>query len=131
MNLQELVQQYHGATLPKLVEKQIKSLHKDTLLQAIQSTYHHFPIEFRKQVDVFTHSYVKNWLVPDIVTTDLGDIFSDTIQDINGMATQSGVSLSDEQVFDVFNLIVMRVSYFAHVDPEFRKEWGIKKGWFS
>lgn len=131
MNLQELGQQYHGTTLPKLVEKQIKSLDKDTLLRAIQSTYHHFPIEFRKQADAFTHDYVKNWLAPHIVTSDLGDIFSDTIQDIKGMVTQTGVSLSDEQVFDVFNLIVMKVSYFAHIDPEFRKGWGIKKGWFS
>ena len=47
------------------------------------------------------------------------------------MAAQSSVSLNDEQVFDVFNLIVMKVSYFAHNDPEFRKSWGIKKGWFS
>src|SRR5207302_8679732 len=104
MNLQEIVQQYRGATLPKLVEKQIKSLHEDTLLQAIQGTYLHFPIEFRKQVDAFTHAYVKNWLAPHIVTMDLGDIFRDTIQDIKGMATQSGISLNDEQVFDVFNL---------------------------
>lgn len=131
MNLQELIRQYHGATLPKLVEKQIKTLNKDRLLEAIQGTYQHFPIEFRKQVDAFTHSYVKNWLAPDIVTKDLGDILSDAIQDIKGMATQAGVSLNEEQVFDVFNLIVMKVSYFAHIDPDFRSGWGIKKGWFS
>lgn len=132
MNLQELVQQYRGATLPKLVEKQIKSLNEDTLLQAIRGTYDHFPIEFRSQVDAFTLAYPGiNWAGPNIATTDLGDIFSDAIQDIKGMATQAGVSLNDEQVFDVFNLIVMRVSYFAHSDPELRKMWGIKKGWFS
>ena len=132
MNLQELVQQYRGATLPKLVEKQIKSLNEDTLLQAIQATYQHFPIEFRKQVDSFTLAYPgRNWAGPNIVTTDLGDIFSDAIQAIKDMATEAGVSLNDEQIFDVFNLIVMKVSHFAHIDPEFRKSWGIKKGWFS
>ena len=36
MNLQEIVQQYRGTTLPKLIEKQIKSLNLDTLLKAIQ-----------------------------------------------------------------------------------------------
>ena len=131
MNLQEIVQQYHGATLPKLIEKQIKSLNEDTLLQAIQGMYRDFPIEFRKQVDAFTHAYVENWLAPHMVTTDLGDIFSDTVQDIKVMATQSGVSLTDEQVFTVFNLIALKVSYFAHINPEFRRSWGIKKGWFS
>jgi hypothetical protein len=132
MNLQELVQQYRGATLPKLVERQMKSLNEDTLMHAIQDTYRHFPIEFRPQVDAFTLAYPdRNWAGPNIVTTDLGDIFSDAIQAIEGMATQAGVSLNDEQVFDVFNLIVMRVSYCAHSNPDFRKMLGIKKGWFS
>ena len=132
MNLQELVQQYRGATLPKLVEHQMKSLNEDTLMHAIQGTYRHFPIECRPQVDAFTLAYPgKNWAGPNIVTMDLGDIFSDAIQAIKGMATQAGVSLNDEQVFDVFNLIVMRVSYFAHSNPDFRKSLGIKKDWLS
>jgi len=39
--------------------------------------------------------------------------------------------LDDDQVFDMFNLIVMRVSFFAHSKPDFRKMLGIKKGWLS
>ena len=132
MNLQEIVQQYRGATLPKLVESQIKSLNEDALLHAIRGTYDHFPIEFCPQVDAFTLAYPgMHWAGPHFATTDLGDIFSDAIQAIKGMATQAGVSLNDEQVFDVFNLIVMRVSYFAHSNPDFRKTLGIKKGWFA
>ena len=132
MNLQELVQLYRGATLPKLVEHQMKSLNEDTLMHAIQATYRHFPIEHRPQVDAFTLAYPgRNWADLNIVTTDLSDIFSGAIQAIKGMATQAGVSLNDEQVFDVFNLIVMRVSYVAHTDPEFCRMLGIKKGWFS
>ena len=132
MNLQDLVQQFRGTTLPKLVESQIKSLNEDALLHAIRGTYDHFPTEFRPQVDAFTLAYPGiNWAGPHIAKTDLGDIFSDAIQAIKDMATQAGVSLNDEQVFDVFNLIVMRVSYFAHSNPDFRKSLGIKKGWFS
>lgn len=131
MNLQEIVQQYRGATLPKLVEKQVKSLDEDTLLQAIRGTYEHFPIEFRPQVDAYTLAYSQKWFGPHILTADLGDIFSDTIQDIKGMATEAGVPLNDEQVFDMFNLIVMRLSFFAHSKPGLRKMLGIKKGWFS
>jgi hypothetical protein len=131
MNLQEIIQQYRGATLPKLVEKQIKSLNEDTLLKAISGTYEHFPIEFRPHVDTFTLDYAQNWFGSHILTADLGDIFSKTIQDIKGMASQAGVTLNDDQVFDMFNLIVMRISYFAHSRPDFRKSWGIRKGLFS
>lgn len=132
MNCEELIQQYHGATLPKLVEKQIKSLNEDALLQAIRGIYDHFPAEFCPQVDPFTLNYAaKNWFGPHIVTADLGDVFSDTIKDIKNMATQFGVPLSDDQIFDMFNLIAMRLSYFAHSRPELRTRLGIKKGWFS
>ncbi|MDO8357112.1 MAG: hypothetical protein Q7U76_12040 [Nitrospirota bacterium] len=132
MNLQGLAQQYRGTTLPKLVESQIKSLNEDALVHAIRGTYEHFPTEFRLQVDAFTLAYPGiNWAGPHIAKTDLGDIFSDAIQAIKDMATQAGVSLNDEQVFDVFNLIVMRVSYFANSNPDFRKSLGIKKDWFS
>lgn len=101
MNLQELVQQYRGATLPKLVEHQIKSMDEDTLLQAIRGTYEHFPIEFRPQVDAYTLDYAQKWSGPHILTADLGDIFSDTIQDIKRVAAEAGVRLNDEQVFDM------------------------------
>lgn len=131
MNLKEVTQQYRGATLPKLIEKQIKTLNEETLLQAIRGTYEHFPIEFRPQVDAYTLAYSQKWFGPHILTTDLGDIFSDAVQDIMSMATEAGVSLNDDQVFDMFNLIVMRVSFFAHTKPGLRKRLGIKKGWFS
>lgn len=131
MNLKEVTQQYRGATLPKLIEKQIKTLNEETLLQAIRGAYEHFPIEFRPQVDAYTLAYSHKWFGPHILTTDLGDIFSDAVQDIMSMATEAGVSLNDDQVFDMFNLIVMRVSFFAHTKPGLRKRLGIKKGWFS
>lgn len=131
MNLQELVQQYRGATLPKLVEKQIKSMNEDMLLKSIRGTYEHFPIEFRPQVDAYTLAYSQKWFDPHIHTADLGDIFNDAIQDIKGMSAETDMALNDEQVFDVFNLIVMRFSFFAHSKPGLRKMLGIKKGWFS
>lgn len=60
MNFEEITQQYRGATLPKLIEKQIKSLDQDALLQAIRGTYEHFPTEFRSQVDAYTLAYSQN-----------------------------------------------------------------------
>lgn len=120
-----------GQPCLSLVEHQIKSLDEATLLQAIRGTYEHFPMEFRPQVDAYTLGYAEKWFEPHILTADLGDIFSDTIQDIKRMAAEAGVPLNDEQVFDIFNLIVMRLSFFAHSDPDLRKMVGIKKGWFS
>jgi hypothetical protein len=93
-----------------LIEQQIKSLDEETLLQAIRGTYEHFPIEFRPSVDTYTLAYLEKWFDTYILTADLGDIFIETIQDIKDMAIAAGVPLNDEQVFDMFNLIVMRLS---------------------
>lgn len=131
MGLNEIIQQYQGTTLPQLIEKQIKSLNEAILDKAIQGTYENFPVEFRPTVDSFTLSYVKNWFGPHIINADLSDVFSQAIQDINAMAKQNGVQLNNEQLFDVFNLAVMRLSFFALSKPELRKMLGIKKGWFS
>lgn len=131
MNLLELSQQYKGATLPQLVEKQIKSLSEATLVEAIQETYENFPAEHRQAIDSYTMNYLKNWFGPHIVTADLGDVFSEAVDNIRTMSTERGMSLTDELVFDVFNITVMRLSHFAHSRPQFRKQLGIKKGWFS
>lgn len=131
MNFAELIQQYSGTTLPKLVEMQIKSLNEETLVQAIRGTYEHFPVDFRPQVDAYTMDYLKGWFGPHIVATDLGEVFNVAVTDIKDMATKAGVSLNDEQVFDMFNIMVMRLSHFAHSRPELRKMLCIKKGWFS
>lgn len=131
MNLYEITHQYRGTTLPRLVRKQIKSLDEETLLQAIRGTYENFPTEFRPQIDSYTLAYPEKWFGPYILTADLSDIFSSAIQDIRAMVEKSGMSLNDDQIFDIFNLIVMRLSFFAHSKPGLRKMLGIKKGWFS
>lgn len=76
-------------------------------------------------------TYLKAWFGPHIVTADLGEVFSVAVADIKDMASQAGVSLNDEHLFDMFNIMVMRLSHFAHTKPELCKMLGIKKGWFS
>lgn len=116
-----------GVTLPQLIEKQIKSMNESILDKVIQGTYENLPVKFRQTAGTFTQSYIKNWFGPHILNADLSDVFSQAIQDINTMATQIGVQLNNDQLFDVFNLAVMRLSFFAHSKPELRKMLGIKK----
>lgn len=131
MDLQQLAQQYRGTTLPKLLEKQIKAMDKRTLLQAIQGTYKYFPENFRPLVDAYTLTYGQKLIGSQILIKDLGDVFRDAIQDAVKMSIEAGESLNDDQVFAMFNLTVMRLSFMAHSEPGFRKLLGIKKGWFS
>lgn len=131
MNLDELEQQYRGATLPKLVEKHLKSLKESVLLEAIQGTYQSFPSGTAPLFDAYTLAYLEKWFEPYVLTADLGGLFRTTVCDISAMAASEGIALSNEQVFDVFNLMVMRLTAIAHSQSDLRKQFGIKKGWFS
>ncbi len=128
--IQELAEQYRGTTLPQLIQKHIRSQSEEELLIGIRGTFDHFPPAFREPIDLFTQEYIRNWFGPHILTTDLSDIFSSSLQDIQDIARSNGLSLSQEMVFDVFNIMVMRISHFAHREKEFRKQLGIKKGLF-
>lgn len=132
LNLSQLVQQYHGSTLPMLVQKQIRSMSEAILIQAVRGTFDNFPVEHRPLLDAFTQDYSSTkWFNPSIVTADLGDVFNQTIADIRTMSADNGLALDDDRVFDIFNIMVMKLSHFAYSRPDVRKLLGIKKGWFS
>lgn len=114
MDLDELEQQYRGATLPKLVENQLKSMKESVLLEAIQGTYQSFPVGTAPLFDAYTLAYLEKWFEPSVLTADLGRIFRTTACDVSEMAASKGIFLSNEQVFDVFNLMVMRLTAIAH-----------------
>jgi hypothetical protein len=131
MDIKELEQQFHGATLPKLVEKHLKQQTPERLVEAVKGTYHNFPVDQRPIIDEFTENYMENWFDLKIVDSDLGDIFSKTITDITNWSNTENLSLNDERAFDIFNIMVMKLTHLAHNSPNFRKMIGVKKGWFS
>ena len=101
------------------------------MLEAIQGTYASFPVGIRPLIDAYTQAYLQKWFSPHVVQADLSELFRVTIGDIKIMADGEGKKLNDDQVFDVFNLMVMRLTVFAHSKPELRRQLGIKKGRFS
>jgi hypothetical protein len=132
MDLDVLRDQYRGTTLPKLVEKQIRSFDEATTLKAIQGTFANFPAAHRPDLDTFTQDYLaERWFGPHIVKQDLAVLFSETIRDIQGMSEAKGYAFSSERAFDLFNIMVLKMAWFAHSRPDFRRDLGIKKGWFS
>lgn len=132
MDVQALAHQFQGTSLAKLVEKHVRSSSEDQLSAAIQGTYGKFPEQFRPAADTFSLSYAQQyWFGPQMASADLSELFLAALQDGKDFAAEQGITLSDEQAFDLFNLAVMRVAHFAHSRPEFRKQIGLKKGWFS
>lgn len=131
INLNDLINQFKGATLPQLIEKQIKSMNVDVLQNAIQGTYKMFPDGQRSAIEKYSLEYPANWLNPNSIKEDLSIIFMKFLEDIRDFSEIHHYDFSDDDCFNFFNLTVLRMSYFASENKDFRKLLGIKKGWFS
>jgi hypothetical protein len=131
MHIDQLESQYRGTTLPRLVESHIKKMDQPTRQIAIQAIYANFSHAVGPQVDAFALEYPAKWFNEKLKTRDLGELFKEAIEDIQQKGKGANWGLSDELVFEIFNLMVLRLSYHAYENRGFRKTLGIKKGWFS
>jgi hypothetical protein len=127
----ELIRQYKGSTLPKLIEHHIKSQTKTQLENAVFEMYTKLPEPSREIVSDFTLHYIQNWFQPNIVDVDLSLVFTHAVEEIDKFSKEFKLNLSENQMIDVFIIMVLRTSFFASTEPQFRKLLAIKKGWFS
>ena len=124
--------QYRGATLPQLLQTHIRAGSEKTILRALTGTFDRFPPEIRSDIHSFTEGYaLANWIGPHIKATDLGALFLTSISDIKNKTKGKGYQLSDDRIFDVFNIMVMQFAHFLHSRKSARKLFGIKKGLFT
>ena len=131
-SIDELSGQFHGTTLPKLVEKHVRTHDEDLLLNAIKQTFDEFPPQMRPTINSYTEDYVSVcWFNKKAMSLDLGALLLGTIVDLKEWAKENDHSFSEKELFDIFNIMVMKVARFAHESKSFRKDIGIKKGVFS
>jgi len=119
INLNELVRQYQGNCLSNLIKKHLKTLDESTLLSAIRETFKNFPKELQEPLNAFTQEYPKAWLINDELNSDLGNLFTKTINDTRQMTIQKGFKFHDDRLFDIFNIMVMKLAHFAHSNSSF------------
>ena len=132
ININELSQQFQGATLPSLVEKHVRTHDEDLLLNAIRQTFDEFPPQMRSTINSYTEEYVTEWWFNEkAMSLDLGALLLGTIVDLMEWANENDHTFSEKELFDIFNIMVMKVARFAHESKSFRKALGVKKGVFS
>jgi len=127
VSLDEMVKQYHGNTLPELLDVHLKTIRKKVLPQVLRGTFIEFDQDLVPQLDRFTDSYLENWLKPDIATSDLGNLLKDTIAGIKEMCSRENIVLDDHRIFDLFHIMVLKLTQRAHTDADIRQLLGIEK----
>jgi hypothetical protein len=126
VTLDEMVKQYHGNTLPELLDVHLKTIRRKVLPQVLRGTFIEFEPDLIPQLDSFTDSYLENWLKPEVATTDLGELLQRTISDVKDMCIQNGISLDDKRQFDLFHVLVLKLALRTHSDPDIKEMMAIK-----
>lgn len=120
MDLDNIKQQYRGATLSELVQSHMKTLHKEILPQVIRGTLIEFEPDQREMFDHYTDSYLSNWLNQEKLNADLADIFDRTICDTKVFIKSKNTTLTDKRIFDVFHVLTLKLIKLVYNDPDIK-----------
>lgn len=122
MNLENIKQQYRGATLSELVQSHMKTLHKDILPQVIRGSLIEFESEQREMLDLYTDNYLSNWLNQETLNADLADVFDRTICDAKSFVKSKNTTLTDKHIFDVFHVLTLKLTTLVYTDPDIKAQ---------
>jgi hypothetical protein len=120
MDLENIKQQYRGATLSELVQSHMKTLHKDILPQVIRGSSIEFESKQREMLDHYTDNYLSNWLNQETLNADLADVFDRTICDAKSFIKSKNTTLTDKRIFDVFHVLTLKLTTLVYTDPEIK-----------
>ncbi len=116
MDLLQLEQQYRGKTLAALIEAHTRTMTREILIQAIRGTLIEFEENLRPQMEEYAGLYLKGWLTPGQLHSDLGELFTGALRDFRQMSQQQGLGLDDKRIFDLFHASVLKLALLAHTD---------------
>lgn len=132
VNLLALSEKYKGGRLTLFTEGYIRKFNEKKILDSIGGCFDSLPTSLHKSIDTFTKQYVEdNWMQPDVVDADLGEVFDDAIESIKCFGEAYQHNFSDDEAFEVFQIMFCRFAHVAHQSKSFRKAIGIKKGFFG
>lgn len=130
MNLNTMSKQYEGTTLGKLIRHHIDKKSTDDLGLAWVVTIERFESALHDQIDRLTINLAEFVVANNLARNDLSQTFNGLIEIIKGQLSKNGIQLADDQLFDIFNIVVLRLAHSASTRPDLKKKLGIKDGWF-
>ena len=130
IDLKEIERQWQNTTLPKQIQFQIKKMNPEVMDAAIQGTYEKFPKNIIPNIEIFSLYYPEKWFVDGIQSAKLSSLFADAIEDIRLYSGKENLEFNSDQIFDLFNLIVLRMSHAVRSNKNLQKALGVKLGWF-
>ena len=130
VSIAELADQFAGRKFGELVLYHTDKQPVEGIVAAMQGTMEGLPAQARSEIEGLIDNANPLASKKEFWADDCGKITRFITSMVKKELREKGVWLSEEHVFDVFNIIVMNYAYAVHKDPRLKKfiEGSIGKG---
>ena len=133
MNVRDYADQFGDRTFTSCIEDRLRQKWGPEKLQnAIRGTYSKFPEGSRETLDEDIHQHIEQWCTPEMQRQEMRIVFLAASENLRAnVPIGSPEPPTDEQIIDVLNIMMMKVTRIAYLEKPLRKMWGIKKTWWD
>ena len=133
VNIESLATQFEGRKFGELVLHHMKKQSFEQIATAMQSTIEGLPSSIQKEIENLIDNANSLAYKKEFWADDCGQIFKFIVSATQKELQGKGVTPTEDNLFDVFNLIVVNFAYSAYKDPKMKKfiKASIGKGIFS
>ena len=133
VSIDQLAEQFEGRKFGELVLHHIDKQPFEQIVAAMQGTMEGLPAQVRGEVEGLIDSANSLAFKKEFWSDDCGRILKFISSMVEKELQEKGCGLSEENTFDVFNIIVLNYAYSAHKDPRMKKfiKGSIGKGLFG
>jgi hypothetical protein len=121
MNLQNLEEQFRGRKFGELVLHHLSSQSDDARVQALQGTIRQLPSAFQqREMEELIDDFNKKIYDKSFWEQDCADSLLSITNTAKKRFLKCNLSASDDDLFNVFNIIVLNYAYTAQLQPEMK-----------
>ncbi len=133
VSINQLAAQFEGRKFGELVLHHIDNQSFEQTVSAMQGTMEGLPAQVREGIEELIDNANPLARKKEFWSDDCGTILRFITSIVEKEFQEKGVHLSEETLFDVFNIIVMNFAYSSHKDPRMKKfiKSSVGKGLFG
>jgi len=133
VSIDKLAEQFEGRKFGELVLHHIDKEPLEQIVAAMQGTMEGLPPQVRSEIEGLIDNANPLATKKEFWSDDCGKIFRFITSIAQKELQEKGVQPSKDNLFDVFNIIVLNFAYSSHKDPRMKKfiKSSIGKGLFG
>jgi len=125
INLESLAKGFEGKPFYQLIEHHLNRQSQRKRMQGVLGTIDLLPSNAKPLVEMYIDKWNSKAYSKDFWVKDASVVFSEINAETKLLFENSGIEYNDDDVFNMFNIIVLNFAYTAYDQPKMKKFIGI------